>query len=101
MWKNLLHPTINRSAWKKDEDAMLMQLAKVVHKRHWDAVAEELGTGRTGFLCFIRHQQKTSSACDKRRWTPAEDDRLKQLVDKCRINHFIPWTKVGNVRYLF
>jgi len=95
MWKNLMHPTINRGSWSKAEDEVLERLAAAAGYRYWDAVADELGTDRTGFLCFHRYQSKNSHASDKRKWTSAEDDRLKQVVDKCRINNYVPWAKVA------
>ena len=29
------------------------------------------------------------------RWTKEEDNRLRKLVAMCRINNFVPWTKVA------
>lgn len=95
MWKNLLHPTINKSSWSKEEDRLLRALAEACGGRRWDTIAEELNTGRTGFQCFVRFQQKHNQALSKRKWSEEEDERLKQLVVKCKVNNFIPWTKVG------
>lgn len=95
MWKNLLHPTINNGTWTKEEDAMLLALADESGGKHWDTIAAELNTGRTGFLCFMRYQQKNSHAGAKLKWSRAEDDRLKQLVERCRINSYVPWSKIS------
>ncbi|XP_059093957.1 snRNA-activating protein complex subunit 4 homolog [Tigriopus californicus] len=95
MWKNMLHPTINRASWTQEEDNLLKHLADTHHRMDWDLIARELGTNRTGFLCCMRYQLKYNQAFEKRRWTVGEDRRLKQLVAKCRINNFIPWTKVA------
>ncbi len=54
MWQNLVHPSVNTSAWTKEEDERLKALVQEVGGRHWDAIADELGGGRTGFLCFKR-----------------------------------------------
>ncbi len=94
MWKNLLHPSINCSQWDQEEDRMLMKLAEASSGRLWDSIAAELGSGRTGFQCFHRYQAKHSYARDKRKWTSAEDNRLKQLVERLRINNYVPWSKV-------
>ncbi len=96
MWKNLLHPSINNGAWTKEEDALLFALATETGERgRWDAIAAELNTGRTALLCFVRWQQKRSHGNDNRKWTRAEDDRLVQLVERCKIKNFVPWSKVS------
>ena len=72
-----------------DEDGLLRQ------KKDWDRIAAQLGTGRTAFLAFQRYQTKHNRAYDNRRWTAEEDSRLRELVRQCRINRFVPWTKVS------
>ena len=52
------------------------------------------GTNRTPFLCFFRHQQKKVKLNEKKKWTEKEDERLKKLVHRCRLNNYVPWTKV-------
>ena len=95
MWKNLLHPSINRGTWTPQEDAHLKALALASGYKNWDRIAEELGTNRTAFVCFMRYQQKHHQKLSKRKWTEAEDQWLKQLVELLRINRFIPWPKVA------
>ena len=95
MWKNLLHPTINKKAWKPEEDAHLKALAVASQEMNWDRVADELNTGRTGFICFLRYQQKHNRVYSKRKWSEAEDKWLIHLVTTTRINRFIPWSKVA------
>lgn len=95
MWKNMLHPTINRASWTREEDNLLMHLADTHQRTDWDQIALELDTNRTGFLCCMRYQLKWNRNSEKRKWTMTEDRRLRQLVAKCRLNNFIPWTKVA------
>ena len=101
MWRNVLHPSINKSHWTKKEDQLLKQLAgKQLSENqgfaNWDHIASNIGKGRTSFNCFMRYQQKHNSFLDNRKWTYEEDKRLKQLVSQCRINkHFVPWPKVS------
>lgn len=108
MWQNLLHPTINRAAWSKAEDRNLKRL--VEHQlggddwdpddvaADWEAVAEELGTRRTAFQCFMRFQQRHNSDANGLKWTPEEDERLLTLVQRCRMSRIVGWAKVRGHR---
>ena len=58
-------------------------------------MAKELGTGRTAVSCFMRYSSKHNSAVNNRRWERSEDERLRRLVEQCRINNHIPWSKVS------
>lgn len=107
MWKNLMHPSIKRCAWSSREDEVLKELAVSGAERLWDTIADELNNTvvgmtditneprRTGFLCFSRYQTKHNPAKMKGHWTRQEDDKLRNLVASCRINSFVPWTKVA------
>ena len=108
MWKNLLHPSINRTKFTAREDSILQDLAATSEERLWDEVALELnratGQGdafssaprRTGFQCFKRYQDKFGVVARNRRfWSVSEDEKLKKLVAVLRINNYIPWTKVA------
>ena len=102
MWQNNLHPSINRGAWTKEEDLRLTALTRepdrdglLRPRKDWEFIAKQLGTNRTAFLCFHRYQMKHNQIFNKRKWTPEEDFRLKQLVRQTRINRFVPWTKVS------
>ena len=102
MWKNNLHPSVNREKWSKAEDEKMTKLilepdkdGLIRPRKDWDLIAKRLGTNRTAFLCFHRYQMKHNQIFNKRKWTPEEDSRLKQLVRQTRINRFVPWTKVS------
>ncbi len=88
----------------------LQELAHRFETREWDEVARELNkitSGgvfnegaplRTGFQCFHRYQSKFEAVSQlKRRWTRGEDDKLRRLVAECRINNYVPWTKVSHL----
>lgn len=75
-------------------DSVLQDLVRKKRRRNWDAVAEELGTNRTAFLCCMRYFQKFTNVSDNRKWTNAEDEKLKNLVRICRIQNCVPWKKV-------
>ena len=44
---------------------------------------------------FFRYTQRHKKELTSASWTSKEDKRLVELVDKCRINNFIPWPKVS------
>jgi len=94
-WQNLVHPSINRSVWSPGEDRMLKRLAEATGGQDWDAIARELETGRTPHSCFVRYMTRHNVAVNNRKWERTEDDRLRRLVAHCRINDFIPWSKVS------
>ena len=102
MWLNNLHPSINRGRWTKPEDRHLKALVDMPDengllrpRKDWDKIAMLLSTNRTAFLCFHRYQMKHNRMHNNRKWIKSEDDRLRELVRKCRINRFVPWTKVA------
>ena len=74
---------------------MLKKLAEATGGQDWDAIARELGTGRTPHACFVRYMTRHCVAVNNRKWERQEDDRLRRLVAQCRINDFIPWAKVS------
>ena len=94
-WQNNVHPTINRSVFSSDEDKLLKRLAEALKAQDWDTIAREMETGRTGYACFVRYMTRHNVAVCNRKWEKQEDDRLRRLVAHCRINNFIPWTKVN------
>ena len=42
-WLNVDSPTINKNEWTKDEDKILLSLAKDHHAHDWDSISRELG----------------------------------------------------------
>jgi len=94
-WQNLVHPSINRSVWSPGEDRMLKRLADATSGQDWDAIAREMESGRTPHSCFVRYMTRHNVAVNNRKWERSEDDRLRRLVAHCRINDFIPWSKVS------
>ena len=66
----------------------------VFRHQDWDAIAEELGTNRSGYQCFIVYQNKLNCSLRRNNWDPEEDTKLIQIVEKYRIGEYIPWGKV-------
>lgn len=57
------------------------------------------GHGRTAFQCFEKYQSESvMENLRRKKWTEEEDNRLKQIVDSCRVGNYISWDQVG---YLF
>uniref|UniRef100_H3C9V0 Small nuclear RNA activating complex, polypeptide 4 n=1 Tax=Tetraodon nigroviridis TaxID=99883 RepID=H3C9V0_TETNG len=94
-WQNFLHPSINKSGWSQEEVHTLKQLSRKYQERQWESIAEELGTGRTAFMCLQTFQRFASDSLKRCTWTPAEDALLKELVEKMRIGNFIPYTQMS------
>ena len=94
-WQNLVHPTINRSVFSPEEDKLLKRLSEALKAQDWDSVAREMETGRTGHACFVRYMTRHNVTINNRKWEKSEDDRLRRLIAHCRINNYIPWTKVS------
>ena len=43
MWKNVLHPSINKEKWSTQEKRQLQELANKYNMKNWPAIAKELG----------------------------------------------------------
>ncbi|XP_077393400.1 snRNA-activating protein complex subunit 4 isoform X2 [Festucalex cinctus] len=94
-WQNFLHPAVNKSRWSAEEVQRLKEISSRNQETNWDVIAQELGTGRTAFMCLQTFQRFITSSLKRGTWTPTEDEKLKQLVDKMRIGNFIPYTQIS------
>ncbi|XP_053726346.1 snRNA-activating protein complex subunit 4 isoform X1 [Synchiropus splendidus] len=94
-WQNFLHPSINKTTWSRDEVQKLKELCNTHQERHWEEISQELGTGRTAFMCLQTFQRFVSDSLKRGAWTPEEDAQLRQLVDKMRIGNFVPYTQIS------
>ncbi|KAL4219616.1 Myblike DNAbinding domain-containing protein [Mactra antiquata] len=80
MWKNVLHPGINRDKWTPEEDEHLKELVKTHQMRNWQQIAAELGTNRTPYQC-LQHFQYNNIIHDDSEWREEEDQMLKEIID--------------------
>ncbi|XP_068166770.1 snRNA-activating protein complex subunit 4 [Antennarius striatus] len=94
-WQNFLHPSVNKSPWGQEEVQQLKEISRRHKERDWEAIATELGTGRTAFLCLQTFQRFASDSLRRGSWTPDEDNQLRELVEKMRIGNFIPYTQMS------
>uniref|UniRef100_A0A672MXU3 snRNA-activating protein complex subunit 4-like n=1 Tax=Sinocyclocheilus grahami TaxID=75366 RepID=A0A672MXU3_SINGR len=94
-WQNYLHPSIDKSVWKRDEIVKLKGIVEEYNCCHWDKIAEALGTNRTAFMCFQTYQRYISKTFRRKEWTKVEDEILRKLVEKMRIGNFIPYIQMS------
>ncbi|XP_017300379.1 uncharacterized protein LOC103511207 [Diaphorina citri] len=80
MWNLCLAPSINQKSWSQDEDKRLVQLALKNHNKDWDTIAQQLGTGRSGFQCFTHYQLRFNPTPST--WTHKEDAILLDYISK-------------------
>jgi len=95
MWHNYLHPMIRKTKWTVDEDNKLKELVVKYKNQNWDAIAQELGTHRSAYQCMFQYQTRLNDSLRKSKWTEAEDNYLKEVVERCRFGSYIPWSKVA------
>jgi len=95
MWHNYLHPMIRKTKWIVDEDNKLKELVVKYKNQNWDAIAQELGTHRSAYQCMFQYQTRLNDSLRKSKWTEAEDNYLKEVVERCRFGSYIPWSKVA------
>ncbi|XP_072288965.1 snRNA-activating protein complex subunit 4 [Eucyclogobius newberryi] len=93
-WQNFLHPAINKERWNDEEISKLKELSLKNQERDWTRTSQELGTGRTAFMCLQTYQRFGTNTLRKKAWTSEEDAQLRALVAKMRIGNFIPYTQI-------
>lgn len=91
-------PTLNRKSWTSAEEDKLLNAANDYDHQDWEEIAKEVGN-RSAYQCFVQYQTKFNSknVMKNVRWTPEEDKRLIDAVEKYRIGNIIPWTKIMEV----
>lgn len=95
MWYGYLMPTLNRKSWTPAEEDKLLNAANNFDHQDWEEIAKEV-EGRSAYQCFVQYQTKFNPKCTQKnvRWTPEEDKKLIEWVEKYRIGNIIPWTKI-------
>lgn len=96
MWRNYVHPSINKRKWTDQEDSELRRLAAKHHYRDWEQIAKELTLSkRTAIQCLQRYQSALNTNMLKSIWTQEDDEELLRVVDVCRNGDYIPWNQVS------
>ncbi|KAL1128966.1 hypothetical protein AAG570_013500 [Ranatra chinensis] len=94
MWLLYANPSVNKQPWTSDESQMLKMLALSHNHQNWKQIADQLGSGRTAYQCFIFFQTKLNVNISSGPWTEYEDARLKNIINMCRYGPFISWPRV-------
>ncbi|KAF1744466.1 hypothetical protein MXB_333 [Myxobolus squamalis] len=84
-WINYLHPSINMSHWKSNENSQLVKMAKIYGMRNWHLISQKLNLNKSNRLpwqCLTQFQQCFNKEMWSSTWTSDEDDILIILVRK-------------------
>ncbi|XP_073496208.1 snRNA-activating protein complex subunit 4 [Phyllobates terribilis] len=94
MWKNNLHPHINKENWREEEIKKLQEIAQEHNFVNWEVIAEELGTKRTAFQC-LQQFQLNKKDFKRKEFVKEEDEVLTHLVQRMRVGMHIPYHKIA------
>uniref|UniRef100_A0A5S6QYD1 snRNA-activating protein complex subunit 4 n=1 Tax=Trichuris muris TaxID=70415 RepID=A0A5S6QYD1_TRIMR len=93
-WAGACAPWINQDSWSTEELDHLKILSRKYNNHHWDAIARELGTGRTAYHCAQSVlSQKEASDEAKSKWTIARDALLLERVES-NVDDEVSWKNV-------
>jgi hypothetical protein len=105
-WQNVLDPSIDQTsrtpgrtgAWTTNEDDQLRAAVQRYNASHWKEIAA-LVPGRTKTQCTNRWHDLLERSVDRTprlssRWTPDEDDKLKDAVLRYGANNWIEIAKL-------
>lgn len=95
LWKLFFHPSINKNSWLKEEHKALQKIASENNQQDWDDIAKKLGTGRTGYQCFVYYRTNMTNSFTGKKWTNEEITYLKRLIDYFKEDSYIPWGKIA------
>uniref|UniRef100_A0A5S6QCL1 snRNA-activating protein complex subunit 4 n=1 Tax=Trichuris muris TaxID=70415 RepID=A0A5S6QCL1_TRIMR len=93
-WLYTFAPWINRDSWSNEELCKLLCIAKEKKEKDWDAIALELGTGRTAFACLQKYVHE-SRGKNAKGWSKEEDESLLELVPAYSIGDHVMWRTVA------
>lgn len=79
--------------WSAEEDEKLRKGVETHGTNNWGAVANAVGNNRTRQQCSQRWNRVIDPRISKASWTPAEEKRLEEIVEKCGVKS---WKRVSN-----
>ncbi|XP_076807421.1 uncharacterized protein LOC143450670 isoform X1 [Clavelina lepadiformis] len=94
-WKNNSCPSINKGPWTEEEDKKLVYLVAKHKNLDWNVIASELESNRVPIQVLQRYQQKINTFIKHRPWTPEEDEKLIQLVNKFKVGNCVPYSQIS------
>lgn len=88
-------PTLNRKAWTPEEDDKLLNAANEFDNQDWTEIAKAV-ENRSAYQCFVHYHTKfnVKHVPKNVRWTPDEDKKLMNCIDKNRAGNVIRWSKI-------
>uniref|UniRef100_A0A1B0DKC1 snRNA-activating protein complex subunit 4 n=1 Tax=Phlebotomus papatasi TaxID=29031 RepID=A0A1B0DKC1_PHLPP len=98
MWRLHLNPELRRGFWLTEEEDDLLNAVEEFGENAWDKVASKVGK-RSEFQCFVHYQANFGIMARiefKKKFTPEEDEKILELVEKYRFGDSICWTRVGS-----
>ncbi|XP_063369361.1 uncharacterized protein LOC134657727 [Cydia amplana] len=96
LWKEFLHPTINKDPWKLEEHARFQDIVTKYNFQDWAAIAKELNTGRTAYQVFVYYRTNMSNTSCGKKWTKEEEQFLQRLIEYYKEEDYIPWGRVAS-----
>ncbi|KAJ4485570.1 hypothetical protein J3R30DRAFT_1376504 [Lentinula aciculospora] len=79
-WLHSLSPTVKKSSWTAEEDALLVQLL-ALYGRRWSFIARQI-EGRTDDACSKRYSEALDPTLKRDEWTSDEEAKLLQLYNE-------------------
>ncbi|KAJ3826035.1 hypothetical protein F5880DRAFT_1610590 [Lentinula raphanica] len=89
-WLHSLSPTVKKSPWTADEDALLCYLYSV-HGPKWSFIARSI-EGRTDDACSKRYNEALDPSLKRDEWTPEEEAKLIQVYSEIGCK----WKEIGS-----
>uniref|UniRef100_A0A0A9Y2H3 snRNA-activating protein complex subunit 4 n=2 Tax=Lygus hesperus TaxID=30085 RepID=A0A0A9Y2H3_LYGHE len=93
-WDTFLRPSINKKKWSKEELEKLKISALERNYEDWDAIAEDLGTNRSGYQCFYEYVEVLMKL-QEGEWSKTEEEFLIKLVKECTYGDKVLWHKIS------
>lgn len=94
MWHLYLHPEINKSPWKSEENEKLQVIVKKHKIQNWKEITLQLGTRRSELSACKHYFSNLSHKYKKGEFTYEEDKKLLDTIKMYKIGNYIQWNKV-------
>ncbi|KAJ1665218.1 hypothetical protein IW140_003512 [Coemansia sp. RSA 1813] len=92
-WCKSINPAIRSGRWDRDEDIALLAAVRLYGVGQWTKIAKHV-PGRTDVKCRERYMNVLTPDVNNSQWTPAEDERLIEIVSRVGIGK---WSYVADM----